>query len=645
MRPALLAGLGAGLFLGIVPGALLLRAEDVLFTNAGFVTERTITSPNGSFAFALERNEATRALVWSAQFNGRPLVNRGALGIEIEGWGVVGDQGPLVHAEQRDINRTWRPPYGERAEIPDRCREEILTLHQPGQHGPEVRLQVRAYDEGVAFRYLVSGEGNWTVVSETTSFPLPGNTMVWTSASAQGKITRQAVSAIRGAVERPLTAELAPDLFAVFGEAALVNQARMKFVLQGKSAMQASLDGLSSFTNDFASPWRYVRAAKSPGALLEGNHFVLNLNEPNQIGDTSWLRPGKVLREMTLTTLGALACIDYAAAHQLQFIMFDAGWYGHEYDDKADASAVNVDPKRSPGPLDLPKVIATAKSKNIGVILYVNRRALEKQLDQLLPLYQKWGVAGIKFGFVQTGSQHWTAWLHDAIAKCAKYNLMVDVHDDYRMTGVERALPNFMTAEGVRGDEESPPNEEVLNSLFTRCLAGAADQTGCYFAPRVNTMGSHASQLAKMICVYSPWQSVFWYDRPAGSPGGGGAGNSKASVLQEVPEMTFFERLPTVWDETRVLDGYPGTHAVITRRSGEVWFIGTINGPEAREFRIPLDFLPDGRNFQMELFSDEPAAKTPTQVLIQRSVVDRKTVIQRPVGMRNGLAAILTPVE
>lgn len=406
--------------------------------SAAWQSERSLTSPDGALVFLLERDDATGAFAWSVTHAKRPVVTRGALGIEISGNGVIADEGTVSKTEARSVATTWKPPYGERSNIPDKFHEEILTIGHAGQGSLSAKLQIRVYDEGIAFRYLVSGSGKRTVQSEKTTFPLPAEAMVWTSPNAQGKITRQAVSAIRGAVERPLTAELAPDLFAAFGEAALVDQARMRFALQGASTLRTGLDGPVSFDGDFASPWRYVRAARSPGDLLEGNHFMLNLNEPNKIGGTSWLRPGKVLREVTLTTQGALACIDYAAAHHLQFVMFDAGWYGHEYDDKASALAVNVDPKRSPGPLDMPKVIAAARSRNIGVILYVNRRALEKQLDQLLPLYQKWGVAGIKFGFVQTGSQQWTAWLHDAIAKCAKYQLMVDVHDDYRMTGVER---------------------------------------------------------------------------------------------------------------------------------------------------------------------------------------------------------------
>lgn len=612
---------------------------------AAWQNERSLASPGGALVFLLERDDATGTFAWSVAHANRSVVTRGALGIEISGAGVIADAGKVANAEARLVDATWIPPYGEQSAIPEKFREETLTIAHAGQGNLSAKLQVRAYDEGIAFRYLVSGSGRLTVQSEKTSFPISTNATVWTAAQSQSKMVQQSVTALKGEVERPLTAELAPDLFVALGEARLVDYARMKFAASKDATLLVRLAGLCTFTNSFSTPWRYVRVAESPGGLLERNYFLLNLNEPNQIGETSWLRPGKVLREITLTTEGSLACVDFAAQHNLQFIMFDAGWYGHQYDDQADASAVNVDSKRSPSPLDLPRVIAYARSKNIGVILYVNRRALEKQLDQLLPLYQKWGVAGLKFGFVQTGPQRWTAWLHDAIAQCAKHNLMVNVHDDYRMTGVERTLPNLMTVEGVRGDEESPKNEEVLTTLFTRCLAGAADQTGCYFDSRVNTMGSHASQMAKMICVYSPWQSVFWYDHPPGAPGLGGGGGTNISVIQDVPELSFFERLPTVWDETRVLEGYPGSYAVLARRSGDKWFLGALNGTTPREFKIPFGFLDAGKKYRLELFSDDQAVNTTTRVRIETNVVDRTTVIQRRVSRRNGLAAVLTPAR
>ena len=125
--------------------------------------------------------------------------------------------------------------------------------------------------------------------------------------------------------------------------------------------------------------------ANSPGQLLENNYFVLNLNESSKIEDASWINPGKVIREVTLTTQGGIACVDFAAKHNLQYVEFDAGWYGHEYENSSDATTITVDPKRSPGPLDLHEVIRYARAQDIGILLYVNQRALTRQLDDILP--------------------------------------------------------------------------------------------------------------------------------------------------------------------------------------------------------------------------------------------------------------------
>jgi alpha-glucosidase len=630
--------------------SIMLRLQAAVFVvavnsfpaSATVVKERSIASPNGSLVLLLERDDVTQSLFHSLTFSGRPVVTRGGLGVDVAGIGVIGGQGTVSKVAARDNDSTWTNPFGERSQVTDRYREETLTLSHASHGALGVKLQLRAYDEGVALRYLI--EGNGTVVADKTSFPLPAGTQAWVSGNAQGVITKKALANVSSVVERPVLAELAGDLFAALGEAALIDGARMKFSRSGPSTLVASLAGSISFTGSFTSAWRFVRVATSPAKLLEGNDFLLNLSEPSRVDDTSWIRPGKVLREVTLTTQGGLACIDFAKKHGLQYIMFDSGWYGPEGSPKSDATTVTVDPARSTGPLDLPAVIAYGKSKGIGVILYVNQIALTQQLDEILPLYQSWGVAGIKFGFVAVGPQAATRWLHEAVGKCAKHQLMVDIHDEYRPTGISRTWPNLLTQEGIRGDEESTPNPMVINTIFTRGLAGAGDQTNCYFAERVSKMGSHASQLAKTVCIFSPLQFLFWYDRPPGAPGVGGAG-STASVLRDVPEFTFFKRLPTTWDETRWLDGYPESHAVVARRKGDIWFLAGLNGDAAREFKVQLDFLKAGQNYRIELFSDNPTATTLTKVQIETGVVDRSHTIERKVASRNGFTAILTPTD
>ena len=365
-------------------------------------------------------------------------------------------------------------------------------------------------------------------------------------------------------------------------------------------------------------------AGETAGELLENNSLLLNLNEPCAIADTSWIRPGKVIREVTLSTEGGIACVDFAVANGLQFIEYDAGWYGTR-EDTSDARTVS-----HPG-LDLPAVIAYAREHGIGVILYVNRRALERDLDDLLPLYHEWGIAGLKFGFVQHGDQKWTRWMHEAIAKCAHYQIMVDVHDEYRMTGWQRSYPNFMTAEGIGGDETRPPNEQALANLFTRMIAAPADHTFCYYNRYVDETTSHAAQLAKTVCFFSPWQFLFWYDRPSNAAG--------------EPELEFFKHLPTTWDETRVLHSKIGEFAVIARRKGDDWLIGCLNAVAPRTLPVPLDFLPEGVAYTASLYTDDPQAQTRTHVGIERREVGSKSVIEADMGARGGMAIRLVPAD
>ncbi len=403
----------------------------------------------------------------------------------------------------------------------------------------------------------------------------------------------------------------------------------MKFIKGEKdNSLVANLEGEATVKLPYTTPWRTIMIAKNPAELLANNYFYENLNDPCAIKDVSWIKPGKVIREVTLTTKGGLSCVDFAAENGLQYVEFDAGWYGPEGDENSDATTITVDPKRSPGPLDLHKVIEYAGSKGIGIIVYVNRRALEKQIDTILPLYHSWGIKGVKYGFVQVGSQQWTTWLHEAVKKAAENQLMVDIHDEYRPTGFSRTYPNLMTQEGIRGDEESPANEHTLKTLFTRMLAGAADNTNCYYAPRVQeTMGGNVSQLAKAVMLYSPWQFLYWYDRPPNSSDvTGGVPGSKGFIIK-TPELDFYKEMPTVWDETNIIDGEIGKFATIARRNGADWFIGSLTANQGRTLHLDFGFLPEDSDYEAAIYSYDPNSSSPTKVKTENLNVTANSVL------------------
>lgn len=557
---------------------------------------------------------------------------------------VIGDHLRFEsQSEPTSHDETWKPVYGERSQIRDHYQAQSFQFTDTAANC-SMAVEVRCYDSGIAFRTtLTSADGKEIAIKkEDSEFAFPKDAPAWRTTSAQGVYDEVPLSELGSNVERPLTVKLNDNRYVAVAEAQLVDYAamRLRSTENGQPTIVSQLRGEVTSASPMTTPWRVVMIGDSPGDLLEHNDIILNLNEPCAIADTSWIKPGKVIREVSLTSKGAKACIDFAVENNFQYVEFDAGWYGHEYDDASDATTVTLDPKRSAGPLDLQGMVKYARDRDIGIIVYVNRRALEKQLDEILPLYKKWGIAGVKYGFVNTGSQEWTSWLHDAVRKAAEHQLMVDIHDEYRPVGYSRTYPNLMTQEGVRGDEATPPTSLAVTTLFTRNLAGAADHTICYFDTRVDKNWSHGQQLAKAICTYSPWQFIYWYDAPATS---GQDPRKSRNRIFDSPELELFKEVPTVWDETRVISGEIGEYAVIARRSGKEWFVGAINANETRTFSLPLDFLSAGESYQARRYQDDPTMDTKTKVRVVTSEVDSEDEFELKLSANQGEAIWLSP--
>jgi alpha-glucosidase len=202
-----------------------------------------------------------------------------------------------------------------------------------------------------------------------------------------------------------------------------------------------------------------------------------------------------------------------------------------------------------------------------------------------------------------------------------------------------------MTQEGIGGDETKPTNTQTLTIMFTRMLAGAGDNTICYYDGRVDANATHAYQLAKAVCIYSPWQFLYWYDRPSTSPLKKGGAGGQRNIIGDEPELEFYDSVPTVWDDTRVIQGSIGRFAVIARRSGRQWFIGAMNSGKARTFKVALDFLQPGKTYVAAVYSDDSKVETRTHVGIRRYLVDNKTVLEVSMGAKGGQAIRLSPAS
>ncbi len=610
-----------------------------------------LESPDGNVAVTFDLKdigEQPSCPTYAVTYNDRLVIADSRLGFEIKDAAPLQAGFEIVEVSRTSHDSMYSPVYAERETIRDHYNQLVAELRESDPPHRRLRLTFRAYNEGAAFCYTLPQQDalkNFVISAEKTLFSFARDHTSYAVYSAQGEYSKVPLSRIKNNCERPLTVEIDEGLFASVTEARLVDYARMRLSPeQGRPlTLVSSLHGQVDASAPMTTPWRVIMLGRTPGELLERNYLLLNLNEPCAIDDTSWIKPGKVIREVTLTTTGGRACVDFAVKHNLQYVEFDAGWYGEENSDESDARTISVDPKRSKGPLDLHQVIDYAKQRGIGIILYVNHKALERQLDEILPLYEKWGIKGVKYGFVQVGSQRWTAWLHEAVRKAARHHLMVDIHDEYRPTGYSRTYPNLMTQEGIAGDETKPSNSLTLTILFTRMLAGAGDNTICYYDPRVDDNASHAYQLAKSVCFYSPWQFLYWYDRPSSSPrraGGAGGGNN---VIGDEPELEFFDHVHTVWDDTKVIHGRIGEYVVLARRSGESWFIGCMNGNDPQTFEVPLDFLDKDRRYIAHIYSDDPAVNTRTHVKISRRIVDSSSVLKVELSPHAGQTIRIHP--
>ena len=583
-------------------------------------TKQTLSSPDGNYVFTFYQESispAKKQMYYDLSYKGKTVINKSELGIQIQNriledaLGIPNDSCTnwcenmnFTGITQTQSDTIWHPVYGEWSSIRDHYNEMTIKFIKGANDESHemwnkskcyfLNIEVRAYNEGIAFRYVFPEASNGLflhITGEQTSFNFEDGTLAYHTAWAQGPYNLLPLKDWKEEAERPLTMKLSNGLYVSLLEAQMVDYVRTKFKLISDNKLQASLYSCVDAMTPFATSWRTIMAAERPVDLINHDYLILNLNDTCKIKDSSWIKPGKVMRT-GLKESDAIATIDFAAAHNLQYVHFDAGWYGPEM--KMSSRATVVAPNKD---INMPNIVNYAASKNIGIILYVNQRALYTQLDSILPLYEKWGIKGVKFGFVQVGNQMWSTWLHKAIRKCAEHHLMVDIHDEYRPTGYTRTYPNLMTQEGIRGNEEMPDATHNTILPYTRFLAGPADYTLCYYNSRVKN--THAHQLAMAVVYYSPLTFMFWYDSPL--------------QYHHEPEIEFWEKVPTVWDETRALQGSPGEYIVTARRKNDDWFLGAMTS-KGRTIKINTDFLTKGQTYKAHFYEDDPQIKTNTHV-------------------------------
>jgi len=606
-----------GGFLG--RAVLLVGLVDLGAASAGSVCvprELSVVSPGEAVQIRLQLT-SEGALRCSVLYRGCEVMGTSALGLRFKNMPPLSGPFRIACVERSTHAATNRPTFGARRSFPDRFSQAVVSLKERRDPFRTLRLVLRAYDEAAAFRYVIPEQeaiARFSITGELTAFSFPSALRAYAQYGNEGRYMLSPLARIRKRCELPLLlVDETRALYHLLHQADLWDYARayVRWEPASGGRLKWILAGSVTGRPPFSTPWHVFRSAERPGRLLETNYIMYNLARPPVIEETSWIRPGKAMRVLPVTTERAKAVIDFAAANGLQYAELDAGWYGNERDPAADATTYRPE-------ANVPEIARYGKEKGVGLLLYVNRIHLERQIDDILPLYRRWGVKGLKFGFVDGRSQKGIRLVHDWVEKAARYRMIVDIHDNYRPTGVSRTLPNLLTQEGIRGNEHMPESRHNAVLPFTRFVVGAADYTFCYLHPRLKTTSAH--QLALSVIFFSPLQFVYWYGRP--------------DWYKACRGKEFFKVLPTTWDQTKVVIDQVGKCVAVARKKGTRWFLGVITNQERRRVAVPLSFLGSG-DYEAVVFRDDPAG----EVSVSKKKVNAKETLLETLLPNGGAAA------
>ena len=530
------------------------------------------------------------------------------------------------------------------------------------------------YNDGAAFRYVVPEQDaikelrianertQFVFAKDATTFPLILRNF---RTSWEDNYRTVALSGIHpeSLIALPLLTELPGVAFLAITEANIENYSGMYLMHDERNARQLSarlaphIDdaGVSVVVKTPApSPWRVLMIADSPGRLLE-SQIVNNLNPPPAFADTSWIKPGKASWDWWSGPYDenvnfkpgknfetSKHYVDFSAQSGFQYFMLDAGWATRI---KAGNNDSGSDIAKPIPEMKMPELLAYAKSQNVGVWLWAHWTDIDRQMDEAFPLFEKWGVPGVKIDFMDRDDQWMVDFYHRVARKAAEHHLMVDFHGAYKPDGLSRTWPNVITREGVLGLEYNKwsarvtPDHNVMLA-FTRLLAGPMDYTPggfhnatpAEFVPRNEqpmVMTSRAHQTALFVVYESPFEMVSDYPE----------------IYRGTKELAFLSKVPTTWDEMRVLNAKVGDYITIGRRHGKEWYVGSITGSRPVELDIPLEFLPAG-DFVAEIYSDaKDAGENPTHTSVETRKVNRTMRLKAPMVSGGGQAIRIYPAK
>lgn len=637
-----------------------LLVSAAVLTGAGFAApgwaKATSTRATAASADGLVSVTVLDGPRWMVRFAGRTVIAPSMLGFVRADGTPIGPGATFVRADSHRFVGSWKPPYGIHARYDETYSEATARFRD--MSGVVFDVVVRAYATGVGVRYVLRSApgGELRLAGEATQFTFPHATRVVASrdegeyfVSTVGEMNPVADppslrdSDPQGTADVPLTAMLADGTVVCVSESDRLAYPRLMLKSAGPDTLvthtmcyparrvgpsaekvEVAADPEFVLKVGEATPWRVLMIAAKPERLIENAGLVPTMAGANVLGDVSWVKPGKAFRiRLPYTNAGARKAIAFAQAHKIEYIEFDWHWYGNGTDDSDATVPISG--------LDMPAIVAEARKVGIGTILYVDRAPIAKQLDAIVRTYESWGVAGVKFGFVWEGTQAGNADIVKAIRACGEHHLLADLHDDMRPAGLERTFPNYINLEGVRGNEHFPTARHNVTLAFTRNLGGPMDYTICYAQARNRTTNAH--QLAMAAVYYMPLNFVYWYDAP------------EKYDVGSWPALSWFDEIPTAWDETRAIAGEIGAYVVVARKRSGRWFLGAMTDETARTVRVPLSFLGHGR-WLATVYADGAPTQTAnkTEVVITQRTVTSGDVLSVAMNACGGQAIRFEPV-
>lgn len=639
----------------------------------------SVASPSGRVVVEIDVSDG--AASYRVRFDGHIVIDRSSLGLVLRDAPL----GPLeaVNIERTTANDRYDLPVGKTSHVREHANVLTLSLRETRGNTPrQIEVEFRACDDGVAFRYRLPKQpalGKLHIIGEDTAFAVPADTRAWALPLPainshyefdylDLKVEQLAPGQLIG---MPLLLHLSDGPYAAILEAGLTDYAGMALSPDGstKGLLRATLApkaGTSEVAiggnTPFATPWRVVLVGDSMQPLIESN-LVTSLNGPSRVGDTSWIKPGKVSFlwwngyvagldaagkpvRGGVDTATCVKYVDFAADNGIPYASLDGldvAWYGgplaYNGQDLTTGHAPN---------LDVQAVLAHAKDRGVRIRLWMDSKALRPQLDKALAAFEQWGVEGIMVDFIEREDQDGVRWIAELAEKAAKHHLTVSLHNVPKPSGLSRTYPNLLTYEAVRnqewnkfdawGSKGSRPRHEVTVP-FTRMLAGPLDfHSGGFrsvlprdyvprdFAPLV--MGTRAHQVAMYVVYEDPLPMVVDYPE----------------AYRGQPEFKLLTEIPTTWDETRFLAGNVGQDITIARRRGDVWYVGSMAGDEARSYRLPLTFLGGGR-YTVDGFRDGPAEQPNKTVSEPQRELTRDDFLDVRMSPAGGHVVRLRPVS